>query len=129
MRMRLRRRFSGWLLSTAACAASLAGAGLALLGGSAPVAAQRQPAAENQPLWISETPLDESRRMLIVVDSVGRHAAVYHVDAAAGTMTLRSTRDIAWDLLVDDFNAQEPRPAALRKMLQAGAAPAADRPR
>lgn len=70
------------------------------------------------PLWISETRLDDTRRLLVVVDEVGRHAAVYHLDAAAGTLTLRSTRDISWDLSIGDFNAQEPRPGAIQRMLQ-----------
>ena len=54
----------------------------------------------------------------MVIDEVGRHAALYHVDAAAGTLTLKSTRDISWDLSVGDFNAQDPRPAAIQRMLQ-----------
>jgi hypothetical protein len=76
------------------------------------------------PLWISETRLDDTRRLLVVIDEVGRHAAIYHLDATAGTLTLRSTRDISWDLSVGDFNAQEPRPAAIQRMLQLPAAPA-----
>lgn len=76
------------------------------------------------PLWISETRLDDARRLLVVIDEVGRHAAIYHVDATAGTLTLRSTRDISWDLSVGDFNAQEPRPGAIQRMLQLPAAPA-----
>ncbi len=76
------------------------------------------------PLWISETALDEGRRLVLVVDQAGRHLAVYHLDVAAGTVTLKSTRDISWDLMVGDFNAQEPRPAALQKMLQRPALPA-----
>ena len=83
------------------------------------LAAQRPAApAGGGPLWISETRLDETRRLLVVIDEVGRHAALYHVDAAAGTLTLKSTRDISWDLSVGDFNAQEPRPAAIQRMLQ-----------
>ena len=70
------------------------------------------------PLWVSESRLDDGRLLLVVVDQGTRHAAVYHVDGAAGTLTLKSTRDISWDLMVGDFNAQEPRPSALQKMLQ-----------
>jgi hypothetical protein len=70
------------------------------------------------PLWISENRLDDGRRLLVVVDQATRHAAVYHLDGVDGTLTLRSTRDISWDLMVGDFNAQEPKPTALRKMLQ-----------
>jgi hypothetical protein len=94
---------------------------LGVIGGwwATELAAQR-PAAPggSGPLWISESRLDETRRLLVVIDEVGRHAAVYHVDAAAGTVTLKSTRDISWDLSVGDFNAQDPRPAAIQRMLQ-----------
>ncbi|MFM7137454.1 MAG: hypothetical protein ACKO1M_10360 [Planctomycetota bacterium] len=76
------------------------------------------------PLWISESRLDDTRRLLVVIDEVGRHAAIYHIDAASGTLTLRSTRDISWDLSVGDFNAQEPRPGAIQRMLQLPASPA-----
>jgi hypothetical protein len=82
------------------------------------LAAQRPAASGHGPLWISESPLDEGRRLLLVVDEEGRHAAVYHVDAAAGTLTLKSCRDLSWDLTLDDFNAQEPKPETLRNMLQ-----------
>jgi hypothetical protein len=93
--------------------------------GSRELVAERaaRPMADPGSLWISDTPLDDARRLMVVVDPTSRHAAVYHVDAASGTLVLRSTRDITWDLMVDDFNAQEPRPAALRRMLQAGPGP------
>lgn len=83
------------------------------------LAAERPaPPSGQGPLWISESLLDDGRRLLIVFDQANRHAAVYHVDAAAGTVTLKSTRDVTWDLMVGDFNAQDPRPAAIQKMLQ-----------
>jgi hypothetical protein len=105
-------------------AAWLALAAAAALLGSRDLAAQRaaRPLADAGGLWISDAAIDDARRMMIVVDPATRHAAVYHVDAATGALTLRSTRDITWDLLVDDFNAQEPRPAALKRLIQAGPA-------
>lgn len=105
-------------------------AGAIALAASTHLEAQRpgRPATEAGTLWISESPLDDGRRMLTVVDGASRHVAVYHVDAASGSLVLRSTRDISWDLLVDDFNAQEPRPAALRRMLQAGPAATPEQP-
>lgn len=69
-------------------------------------------------LWAATTPLDDGRQMLLVVDQEQRALAVYHLDPATGTVSLKSSRDISWDLLVGDFNAQEPRPAALRRMLE-----------
>jgi len=77
------------------------------------------------PLWISESRLDDGRRLLVVVDQTTRHAAIYQIDAAVGSLTLRSTRDMAWDLMVGDFNAQDPKPATLRRMLQTPAAESA----
>ena len=70
------------------------------------------------PLWTLATPLDDGRQMLLVVDQQNRALAIYHVDPATGSLTLKSTRDISWDLLVEDFNCQEPRPSALKKMLE-----------
>jgi hypothetical protein len=83
-------------------------------------AAQRPlaPEAAAGGLWISASPLDESRRLLLVIDPQLKNAAVYHVDAAAGTLALKSTRDISYDLMVGDFNAQAPKPADLKKMLE-----------
>lgn len=68
-------------------------------------------------LWVSDSPLEDGRRLLIVVDQATRHAAVYHVDPQSGSLTLKSARDISSDLLLDEFNVQEPAPAALRKLL------------
>ena len=80
--------------------------------------------AETNGLWISDSPLDDGRRLLIVVDPASRHAAVYQVDPASGSLGLKSARDLTWDLALDEFNVQEPRPAAIRRMIQAGQAPA-----
>lgn len=90
--------------------------------GSRELSAQRAggPVPEATGLWISDTAVDDARRLLVVVDPATRHAAVYHLDNASGSLVLKSTRDISWDLLVDDFNAQEPRPAALKRLIQAG---------
>jgi hypothetical protein len=104
-------------------AAVLIGCGLIAAVVSAAQRPARPAGGDNGPggqLWISATPLDAARQLLIVIDPHGKNAAIYHVDAAAGTLALKSTRDITWDLLVGDFNAQEPRPAALKKMLEIG---------
>ncbi len=68
-------------------------------------------------LWMSQRDNDP-QQILVAVDRDSRHAAVYHVDASNGTITLRSTRNLAWDLLVDDFNGREPSPEALKNMLE-----------
>jgi hypothetical protein len=90
------------------------------------VLAQRPPAAGAVPgmngqLWIHAVPLDDRQQLLLVVDPQLRNAAVYHVDGPGGSLVLKSTRNITWDLMVGDFNAQEPKPADLRRMLEVGA--------
>ena len=113
----------------------LAGCGMAVMAAwlmpSGELAAQRtgRTGVDSAGLWASDSALPDGRRLLLVVDPASRHAAVYHVDADRGTLTLRSARDISWDLMVEDFNGQEPTPAALRNLLQTGhAAPPAERP-
>lgn len=116
---RVRRLVASWPLVLLAAA---------ILLGSRELAAQRagRPIPEVAGLWISDTPVDDARRLLVVVDAATRHAAVYHLDNATGALQLKSSRDLSWDLLVDEFNAQEPRPAALKRLIQAGAPPAGD---
>lgn len=102
-----------------------AGVALAAILGSGGLAAQRPgrplpvgPSDQMGSLWIQATPLEDGRQMLLMVDQQNRALAIYHVDPSSGTLTLKSTRDVRWDLLVEDFNAQEPKPAALKKMLE-----------
>jgi hypothetical protein len=85
--------------------------------------AQRPQAQPSGHLWMSDSPLDDGRRLLIVIDPATRHAAVYHVDAASGSITLKSSRDISWDLTLGEFNAQDPKPTALKKLLESGGHP------
>jgi hypothetical protein len=66
--------------------------------------------------WTMTTPLDDGRQMLLLLDQQSRCLAVYHVDPVAGTVQLKSTRDLTWDLMIEEFNAQEPRPSNLKKM-------------
>jgi hypothetical protein len=111
------------LLLAAACLC--AGVALASCLGTGSLAAQRAgrplpmgATDQSGPLWTLATPLDDGRQMLLLVDQQNRSLAIYHVDPASGTLTLKSTRDIRWDLMVEDFNAQEPKPSALKKMLE-----------
>jgi hypothetical protein len=107
----------------AAVLAACLAAAPTIASGQRPAAAPSHPAGTTEKLWLTTLPLDDSRHALIVVDPILRQVAVYHVDAAAGTLTLKSSRDISADLQVGDFNAQEPKPASLRKMLEMKAPP------
>jgi hypothetical protein len=104
--------------------------GLALGAGGLAIAQRpgRPPAppADQTPgssLWISAAPLEDGRQLLMVVDPAVRTAAVYHVEATTGAIALKSTRNLTWDLLVGEFNTGEPRPAAVRRMVEQDATP------
>lgn len=120
----MRRTVLGSWRPTAAAVAIVLGVA-AVAASQAPGArAPAVPAGGPAGLWISDSPLEDGRRLLVVVDPTTRHAAVYHLDPASGSLALRSARDLTWDLSIDEFNAVEPRPGALRKMLQTAPAPA-----
>ena len=98
---------------------------LAWVCGSRTLAAQRAgrplpPATTAQPgqFWTMSTPLEDGRQMLLLLDQQTRCLAIYHVDPAAGTLQLKSTRDLTWDLMIEEFNAMEPRPSGLKKMAE-----------
>lgn len=103
----------------------LAGLAIAWVYGSRGLAAQRAgrvlpPAAGGQAgqFWTSTTTLDDGRQMLLLLDQHSRCLAIYHVDPAAGTVQLKSTRDLTWDFTIEEFNAQEPKPSSLKKMAE-----------
>jgi len=126
----MRQLWNRWNIATRrgviAAGCLCGGVMVAAILGSGGMAAQRAgrslPGAgsgdHSGPLWTLATPLDDGRQMLLVVDQQNRTMAIYHVDPATGTLTLTSTRDVRWDLMVEDFNCQEPRPSALKKMLE-----------
>ena len=112
---------------------ALAGAFGMLLAGHLMIppwaAGQRQPHSSDLPpssesmwVWMSQRDGDPNQ-ILVAIDRETRHAAVYHVESTSGTLTLRSTRNLSWDLLVDDFNGREPSPTALKNMLETGDTP------
>lgn len=98
------------------------------LGSPPGAAGQRQASPGEAPaeadnagsLWIYAAPGGGDRQLLLVIDRQTRHAAVYQIDGSTGGLALRSTRNLSWDLLLDDFNGREPTPAALKNMLETG---------
>jgi hypothetical protein len=60
----------------------------------------------------------EGRQQVTVIDPKSRVIAVYHVDRATGALSLKSVRNVHWDLLIEDFNSANPTPREIRALTE-----------
>lgn len=75
-------------------------------------------ALEDPQLVALSTEVDERRTQMILIDPQSRTMAVYHVDKSNGEISLRSVRNIHWDMQMDEFNGKNPLPREIRSLLQ-----------
>jgi hypothetical protein len=61
-------------------------------------------------------PSEGGAHAVVVVDPGQRVMAVYQVDKSTGEITLRSVRNLTWDLQMMEFNSGEPLPQDIRNM-------------
>ncbi len=69
-------------------------------------------------LIVAPALLGEKGQMLTVVDPRQRVLSVYHIDLNTGKITLKSARNIQWDLQVPDFNNASPTPKEIQSWLE-----------
>lgn len=74
--------------------------------------------AEDASMVAMSTDVDERRTQLTIVDPQTRALVVYHIDKASGEVSLRSVRNVHWDLQMDEFNGKNPLPREIRSLLQ-----------
>lgn len=60
--------------------------------------------------------VSEGRQQLTVIDPRSRVIGVYHVQLSNGEISLKSVRNIHWDLQMTDFNGVRPLPQEIRSM-------------
>jgi hypothetical protein len=60
----------------------------------------------------------EQRQQVTVIDPDTRVLGVYHVDLSTGEVTLKSVRNIHWDLQMIEFNATKPLPREVRSIIE-----------
>jgi hypothetical protein len=75
------------------------------------------PAQQGSPFIALSIDTGNGRQQIAVIDTQSRALSVYHIDNASGAITLKSVRNIAADLLLDDFNTESPLPREIRAML------------
>jgi hypothetical protein len=69
-------------------------------------------------LIVVPAPAGERGQLLTVIDQRGRAMSVYFVEAATGKISLRSVRNIQYDLQMTDFNGESPLPREIRLQLE-----------
>ncbi len=62
--------------------------------------------------------LADGTQQLCVLDPRHRVMAVYHVEPTNGGISLRSVRNIYWDLRINHFNGTTPLPEEIRSLIE-----------
>ncbi len=106
------------LVMAAAAMAQQRGEALPLRGVAAvPTPAIPVPAAvTGTELIVVPTVLGDKVQMLTIIDPRQRVLGVYHIDTATGKISLKSVRNIHWDLQIDHLNTDEPLPQQIRSV-------------
>ena len=88
-------------------------------GSDAVVLAQRAAAPRGEPAaLVTLTSQIGDKQQLTLIDPQTHAMAVYHVDSASGEITLKSVRNIHWDLQMLEFNGKSPSPREIRAMIE-----------
>jgi hypothetical protein len=59
----------------------------------------------------------EGPQQITLIDPQTRVMSVYHVDRVSGEISLRSVRNVRWDLMMDEFNGANPSPREIRTLI------------
>ena len=60
----------------------------------------------------------EGIQQLTVIDPELRVMSVYHIQSSSGEISLKSVRNIHWDLQMTEFNGTSPLPRDIRSILE-----------
>ncbi|MEC8557830.1 MAG: hypothetical protein VXZ82_22730 [Planctomycetota bacterium] len=74
------------------------------------------PQPPGQSLQVVSSTNATGSQQIVIVDSERRAIAVYHVDPRQGRLSLKSSRQIDWDLQMEHFNGESPLPSELRSL-------------
>jgi hypothetical protein len=76
-----------------------------------------RPAASPELVVLSHAAGD-GHQQITLVDPRQRVLAVYQVDRASGALSLKSVRNVQWDLLIESFNSEKPTPREVHALTQ-----------
>jgi hypothetical protein len=106
------------VLGASVLASLLSGALVASMAPSVGWAQRTAPPPGGGGLIALPTLAGEQRQQLTVIDPDTRVLGVYHIDLASGEVTLKSVRNIHWDLQMIEFNGTNPLPREVRAILE-----------
>lgn len=86
-----------------------------LFGQTGPRAADRAPAND---LTVVHGTATNGTQQIIVIDGTSRVMGSYAIDPQTGSIALRSVRNIAYDLILEEFNAAPPAPGDVKALLE-----------
>ncbi len=69
-------------------------------------------------LMAMTAPAGENRQQLTVIDPKLQVISVYHVNLTTGEISLKSVRNIHWDLQMAEFNPVSPTPREVRAIVE-----------
>ncbi len=69
-------------------------------------------------MLMAHAPLPTGGQQIVVIDTEQRVIGSYHVTKDTGEITLKSIRNIRYDLLMEEFNGGEPKPRDIRALLE-----------
>ena len=77
-----------------------------------------QPGAPSDQLIAFSSDVGQGSQQITLIDPRSRVMGVYHLDRATGQITLKSVRNVHWDLLMDEFNGVSPSPREIHSLLE-----------
>lgn len=60
----------------------------------------------------------DGQQLIVLIDPRRQTLGSYHVNAQNGQISLRSVRNIRWDLELEEFNGMEPSPEKIQALLR-----------
>ncbi len=69
-------------------------------------------------LLVLSSDATDGHQQLVLVDPKSQVMSVYHVDRSSGEISLKSVRNVRWDLLMDEFNGNSPSPREIRALVE-----------
>lgn len=69
-------------------------------------------------LQVVELTPTQQQRQVLIIDRSAQRMCVYQIDASSGELSLKSARNLRWDLQLEAFNNLNPAPQQIRSLVE-----------